>query len=135
MTRNCQTPCLMISVSPSAAPPPTNTNTKYAQRLRKHQANTYAEKIKKIKILRMGRVCCWLRIRGGTSGTLWCNNTIIAEKRILRYFLATLLRLMCILSFYTINALRTQKNGRLLCVLLREFRHVPFRRAFGGRKI
>ena len=63
-------------------------------------------------------MCCWLRIRGGASGTLWCNNTIIAEKRILRYFLATLLRLIYILSFYTINALRTQKNGRLLYVLL-----------------
>ena len=54
--------------------------------------------------------------QGGASGTLWCNNTIIAEKRILRYFLATLLRLMYILSFYTINALRTQTNGRLLYV-------------------
>lgn len=50
-------------------------------------------------------------------------------------FLATLLRLMYILSFLAINALKTQKNGRLLYVLLRESRHVPLRCAFGGRKM
>ena len=53
---------------------------------------------------------------GGRRCTLWCNKSTISEKRILMYFSATLLRLMYILSFYAINALKTQKNGRLLCV-------------------
>lgn len=38
---------------------------------------------------------------------------------------------MYILSFYTINALKTQKNGRLLYVLFAVHCHVPFRCAFG----
>ena len=48
------------------------------------------------------------------------------------YFSATLLCSVYILSFYTINALKTQKNGRLLYVLLQYIvtcRLVRFREA------
>ena len=66
----------------------------------------------------MGRVCCWLPIRGGRLRHT-CNNSLaIVKNAILRYFSDTLLCSVYILSFYTINALKTQKNGRLLYVLL-----------------
>ena len=74
------------------------------------------KKIKKIKILRRGRVCRWLRIGGGWRTAYRWSKPILPEKRVLRYFSATLHRKMYILSFYTINALKTQKNGRLLYV-------------------
>lgn len=68
---------------------------------------------------------CRLRLGGGTLQYDRQQYSTIAENVILRYFLATLLCLLYILSFYTINALKTQKNGRLLYVLLREPRLAP----------
>ena len=77
---------------------------------------------------------------GGRRCTLWCSKPTIPKYAIIRYFLRGLLRLMYILSFYTINALKTQKNGRLLyivfystqyCVLVAQAAHnnTPLRSA------
>lgn len=118
MTRNCQTLRLMISVSPSAAPPPTNTNTKYAQRLRKHHVNTYVLKNKKIKILKMGRVCCWLPIGGGCGVIRYATTILHAQicnfKVLFRHFVA----LYVYFIILDIKRAETPKNGRLLYVLL-----------------
>ena len=73
----------------------------------------------------MGRVCCRLRLGGGCLRRICNNNPTIVKYAILRYFSDTLLCSVYILSFYTINALKTQKNGRLLYVLLRESRYAP----------
>lgn len=61
---------------------------------------------------------CRLRLGGGIPWYDMQQYSAIAENAILMYLSATLLRFMYILSFYTINALKTQKNGRLLYVLL-----------------
>lgn len=66
----------------------------------------------------MGRVHRWLRLGGGYSAIRYATIPTIAENVILRYISATLLRSVYILLFCTINALKTQKNGRLLYVLL-----------------
>lgn len=66
----------------------------------------------------MGRVHCRLRLGGGTLQYNTQQYSTIAENAILRYFAGVLLCSVYILSFCTNNALKTQKNGRLLCVLL-----------------
>ena len=68
----------------------------------------------------MGRVRCRLRLGGGTPWYDTQQYSTIAEYAILMRLADTLLCSVYILSFCTINALKTQKNGRLLCVLLRE---------------
>ena len=72
--------------------------------------------------------------QGGYLRCICNNNLAIAKNAILRYFLATLLCSVYILSFYTINALKTQKNGRLLYVLLQYIVTCRPVRFSGGRK-
>ena len=69
---------------------------------------------------------------GGYLRCICNNNLAIAKYAIIRYFSRVLFAFMYILSFKLLNALKTQKNGRLLYVLLQYIvtcRPVRFREA------